>query len=155
MPLVRDDLKDSLVSLFSSPPDSFDLCAKAWSDAMSSYSATMVPLVVFPEPARVALANSLSSAFSDPANSAIVTASAMENAWGDFAIALGAAVSPPFTSTPANAPIGLVGFQLLLLSDPLVATHDSAANDVAGAIHSWMLTGTATNTTTGATISWS
>jgi len=155
MPLVRDDLKDALVSLFLAPPVDFEGCAESWANALASYSETMSPLLVAsPEPARIVLKASLLSAFSNPANSADVTSTAMETAWRTFAIALGASIAPPFTSTPVNVPPGLVGFRLLFLIDPFPETHDAAADAVAGAIHSWMLTGTATNTTTGATIPW-
>jgi len=82
-------------------------------------------------------------------------AESLEGVWRTFAVSLGALIAPPFSSSPAQVPPLNVGFLELFTRDSSSATHHSSADDVARKIHAWMLTGTSTNTSSGATVPWS
>lgn len=159
MALIVSFLRDNLLEVFQSPPPTSDACAALWASIMASYASALTPpLLGPPVAAEAALRDSLSSAFnilpgSVPTSGA--TALAMEAAWRSFSVTLGSFMSPPFASTPVQVPPGLVGFLPLFTVDASTVTHASAASSVASSIHSWMTTGTAINSTSGATVPWS
>lgn len=152
MPLNKAALQSDLLDLFESPPDSAEGCAAAWGDAVESHATD-----VFPESSTVtAAANVLAATLANlfvtetPVSNAASFAAKMETAFLTYATAVGAGMSPAYTATP---PAGSVGFYSLFLTAR--GTAEEAASDFADAIHAWMLTGTATQTTSPfSTVNW-
>lgn len=150
MPLIQSNLEDALTSFFEDPPETAPLCAEQWADAMKNYVLPIVPPSTTAEPASLALSAALTPIF-ETSLSASVTAIGMETAWLAFATSLGLGMAPAWVATP---PPGLIGF-LSLFTAPPPLTHREAAANFSNAIHIWMLTGTAVNSSSGATVSWS
>lgn len=149
MPLIQSNLENALASFFEDPPETAALCAREWANAMRDYTLPIVPPSTTVVAAAEVLAATLTPLF-ETSLSASTTASAMEAAWLVFATSVGVGMSPGWTSTPPANPLG---FLPLFEARPL--THREAASNFARSIHLWMLTGMATNTTSGATTNWS
>ncbi len=149
MPLIQSDLENSLVAFFEDPPETAALCAREWADAMRDYTLPIVPVSTTVVTAAEVLAATLTPVF-ETSLSEVVTASAMEAAWLVFATSVGLGMAPDWSSTP---PVGLIGFLPLFEARPL--SHREAAHSFAQAIHRWMITGLATDTTSGVTVNWS
>jgi hypothetical protein len=150
MPLIQSNLEDALAAFFEDPPETAALCAREWADAMRDYTLPIVPTSTTVAVAAEALAATLTPIF-ETSLSAPTTASGMEAAWAVFAVTVGSGMLPDWAPTP---PPGIVGF-LTLFEAPRPLTHREAAANFAQAIHLWMITGLATNTSTSATVSWS
>lgn len=137
MPLNQAALSNGLASCFAAPAADAGGCGQQWADAVKAYAAGIVPPVPTPalEGAASALAGALGGAFSNP--SAIA---GMESAFAAFGAALAAGMLPAWASTP---PAGQVGFAAQFGGAP-PGTHGEAAGAIAGRIHAWMVTGSAT-----------
>jgi hypothetical protein len=150
MPLIQSNLENALASFFDDPPETAALCAENWADAMRDYALPIVPPSTTAAAAALALSAALTPIF-ETSLSPSVTAIGMETAWLAFATSLGSGMAPGWVSTP---PPGLIGF-LALFSAPPPSTAQEAASNFSNAIHIWMSTGIAVNSTSGASVNWS
>lgn len=144
MPLNYPLLVERLNSLFTSPPSTIEECAQLWASAIRDYSLTISPPTTTVLAASQALVPLLVSAFR--------TTNAqpgMAQAFAAWAGILGSGMAPTFASTPPVVPIN---FSSVFASQS--ATHLEAAQKFALVIHSWVLTGIAVNTVSGATVNW-
>jgi hypothetical protein len=138
-------LESDLAELFADPPATIALCAQAWASAMQAYASGIIPASVTVTAAAATLQSSLVSAFGSQGGAAAL----METAFAAFAVTVGGGMAG-FVATPPPAP---VGFATLGSAQP--DTHSGAAEDWAQAIHSWMITGSATPTIGGPPVLWS
>ena len=140
MPLDPDGLASALADIAADPPETSAGCAQAWADAMEDYAAGIVPLSSDVSSAAATLAGALATAFASPA-----AAPGMGTAFAAFATTLSLSMAG-FVGSP---PPGPVGFATQFLVTPPPATHAAAGSALAGIIHTWMTTGTATATAPG------
>lgn len=133
MPLDPVGLQSDLESLFAEPPETAAECAQAWSDAVGSYAAGVVPASSAVAAAAAAMTASLLSAFQSPA-----AAVGFDAAFTTFGAAVALGMAPAFTGTPPPAPLGIA----TLLSATQVS-HAAAAAAFASLIDTWMRTGSA------------
>jgi hypothetical protein len=134
MPLNPSGLQSALESLFADPPPSAAECAQAWSDAVASYAAGLIPTSTTVSAAAAALTGALQSAFEAPS-----AAAAFDAAFTVFAATVAAGQLPLFTGAPPPTPLGIAA----LLSVPQ-ETHADAAAVFAALLDGWMRTGSAT-----------
>jgi len=134
MPLNPAGLQSALESLFAESPPTAAECAQAWSDAVGSYAAGIVPPSTTVSAAAAGLTASLQSAFESPS-----AAPAFDAAFTSFAATVGAGMLPAFAAVPPPAPLA-VAAQLAVMQD----THAAGAAAFASLIDLWMKTGTAT-----------
>ena len=125
---------DGLEPICSAPPATAAACAQAWADAMEAYAADIVPPSTTVSAASTTLAGALTTAFQSPA-----AAPGMETAFAAFAATVGGGMVG-WAATPPPAPVGFA----TQFAGPKPTTHAAAASTIAGLIHSWMTTGTAT-----------
>lgn len=136
MPLVSAPLASSLADIARNPPATAAQCAKAWADAVQSYSGGVIPASTTVADACATLAGALSSAFAAPA-----AAPAMEAAFAAFAVTVaGGMAGAGFAGVPPAGPVGFA--QQFASSKP--ETHQAAGNALATLIDTWLKTGTAT-----------
>lgn len=133
MPLNLPGLQSALESLFANPPPSAAQCALAWSDAVGSYAADILPTSTTVTAAASAMTAPLQSAFESPS-----AASAFDEAFASFATMVAAGQLPLFTGAPPTTPLGIAS----LLSGSQ-ETHADAAAVFAALIDTWLKTGTA------------
>ena len=139
MPLNLAALLDGLPGANEADyPASRAECAQAWADAMKAYATGVVPPSATVAAAAPALEAALFSAFALTSRNDL--ASALEAAFGTFALTVASGMAPTNTGVP---PAGLVGF-LGLFSQPYATTRHEGVVRVANAIDAWMRTGTAT-----------
>lgn len=150
MPLLQSNLVDDLERLFESPPETAALCAQQWATIMHNYASTVIPASTTVAAAAAAMVPSLTSIFETNVE-ASPTAGAMELVFLAFGIQVGAGMAPAWVAT---APVGQVGF-LPLFERGARTSHREEAITYGNSIHLWMITGQATNSTSGATVSWS
>jgi hypothetical protein len=134
MPLNVAGLQSSLETLFANPPATAAACAQAWSDAVSSYAAGIIPASTTVAAAAAALAAPLQSAFGSASG-----APAFDDAFTSFAALVATGMVPLFTGVAPPAPLGIAS--LLSVSQE---THAAAAAAFAALIDVWLRTGTAT-----------
>jgi hypothetical protein len=144
MPVNPTTLANRLASNFAHPGPSFAACAQQWADAMVDYVAAMVPPSTTASAAGASLQGALAEAFAAPGGAV----PGMEQGFSAFALTLAGGMAPAFTGTP---PASQVGFATLF--GGLIPTHAAAGARVAGLIHAWFVTGTATPPA-GAPIFW-
>lgn len=144
MTLNYNLLVERLNSLFSNPPGTAEECAKLWASAIRDYSLTITPPSTTVQVASNALVPLLITAFKSPN-----AASVMPYAFAAWAGILGSGMAPAFAGIPPVAPISFIS-----LFGGFSQTHLEAAQKFALVIHSWVLTGTATNTVSGASVNW-
>jgi hypothetical protein len=133
MPLNVAGLQSALETLFADPPPTAAGCAQAWSDAVSSYAAGVIPASTTVPAAAAALTGPLQSAFGSASG-----APAFDAAFTSFAVTVAAGMLPLFTGTPPPAPLGIAA-QLAVPQQ----THAAAAAAFAALIDVWLKTGTA------------
>jgi hypothetical protein len=133
MPLNPSGLQSALESLFADPPPSAAECAQAWSDAVASYAAGVIPASTTVAAAAAALTAPLQSAFGSASG-----APAFDAAFTSFAVTVAAGMLPLFTGVPPPAPLGIAS--LLSVSQE---THADAAAVFAALLDTWLKTGSA------------
>ena len=150
MPLDINILKNKLSAIIdpreaSGYPSSFEQSASLWADAIYLYSVKIVPVSTLASKARVSFYNTF---LTGKANIIPV----LPIAFTKYAIDLAAGMSHTFTGVPPPNPIVL---------DPAFAAGMAGAdasivvNNLVTIIHSWFITGTATNIASGITSIWS
>lgn len=142
MPLVQATLAADLETLFSDPPATESECADEWASAFESYALMIVPPSTTVSTAAATLRSSLSG-FNDDSQ----LASTLSSALTSFAATIAGGMAPAFTGTPPSSPLSL--------SFSNHDTHAAAAQAIASAVQSWMITGTAINNASGVTTPWS
>lgn len=146
MPLLSSALESGLEAVASSPPESINEAAQAWADAMQSYVAGIVPPSTTVTAAAATLLSALAGAFTARPDGAAL----MELAFTAFATTVGGGMAG-FVATPPAGPVGFA----TLFAGASPPTHAAAAAAMAGAIDTWMLTGTATPSGGGPPVAWS
>jgi hypothetical protein len=144
MPLNYPLLVERLNSLFASPPPTVEGCAQLWASAIRDYSLTISPPSTTVAAASQALQPLLVTAFNT-----IDAQLGMAQAFAAWAGIMGSGMAPAFAGIPPIVPIN---FSSVFASRS--TTHLEAAQKFALIIHSWVLTGTATNTVSGASVNW-
>lgn len=134
MALNQAGLISELTANFAAPAPSAAGCAQQWATAMSNYASGVIPASTTVSAAAAALVAPLTAAFSSPA-----AAPAMEIAFATFATSVGLGMVG-YTPVPPASPVGFAD----QFSGPHPLTHADAAQQIAGIIHSWMTTGSAT-----------
>lgn len=134
MPLDPDGLASALADIAANPPETSAGCAQAWADAMRDYASGVVPASATVSSAASALSSALATAFGSP-----LAAPGMETAFAAFAGTIASGMTG-FVGTPPPGPVNFAT-QFAL---PMPTTHAAAGAALAGIIHSWMTTGTAT-----------
>lgn len=144
MALNYQILVERLNSLFSNPPPTTEACVELWASAIRLYSQTITPPSVTSFAASEALKPLLTLAFKS--SNALPGMSQAFLAWAQI---LGSGMAPTFTGVPPLRPID---FSNLFSQSP--SSHLEAAQKFALVIHSWTLTGTATNNVSGVSVNW-
>jgi hypothetical protein len=134
MPLALPALKQGLERTFAGPGATAPLCAQGWADAVSAYTAAIVPPSTTVTAAALALSGALGTAFLAP--NAVPS---MEAAFAAFGAAVGLGMAS-FAPIPPAGPVGFAS----LFSAAQPATHAEAAARIGDAIHTWLTTGTST-----------
>lgn len=146
MALSETQLKQAFKDIADSPPSTHAEAAELWADAIVNYAAGVVPPAVGVSALKGALVGVFTGAFSSAA-----AAPLMEPAMAVFGAGVGLGMAPAFVAVP---PAGPVNFALLWVAT--TDNTDQAAADLAGAIDTWMKTGTATAIAPGSTpVNWS
>lgn len=135
MPLDSSLLANKLAALFADPPPDAGACGQAWGDAMKDYAAGLVPPSTAVAAAAGTLGGALGAAFATP--SAI---GGMEAAFAAFGATVALGQAPLYTGAPPADPVGFAA----QFGGPAPETHGAAASAIAGRIHTWMATGSAT-----------
>ena len=151
MALIKSNLVNSIRAIndvefggFAEFPESVAEAAERWSLAIGNYASLVTPPSTTFEPARQALKAQLLLVDTLGAN-------AFVNGLTSYATTLAAGMAPTFTGVPPPIPIVLVP---IFASGFAGASAESIANQLANTIDLWFKTGTAINTTSGATINW-
>lgn len=147
MALIKSTLKDSLERLFSTPPSSPPELAKAWSDAFFSYVSSITPPAnpALLEGGKQVMVGALTAAFVSPATAL----PAFEAAFVAGAAVVGASMAPAFVGTLALPP----NFVILAVP-PFPPNYSAAAEKWASHIDTWLKSGTAVQSVSGATVPW-
>ena len=143
MALSKNKLKDNIMS-FVSYPDTFLDSAESWSEAFNNYCLDIIPASITHSAAKEAF----KQRFLTMGNGIII----FPQCFVDYAQILATGMQPAFTAT---APIGIPNFTPVYSLGYSGATSEDCINLLVSIIHSWMLTGIATNNSSGATIPWS
>lgn len=144
MPLMYGILQQKLESLFSSPPPSTEACAKLWASAIRDYSLFIAPPSTTAQAASLAIEPLLLNAFKS-GNAAI----GLQQSFATWAGIIASGMAPTFSGVPPVVPIN---FSILLGSS--TSSHKEASIKFSNIIHNWVITGTAINVVSGATINW-
>lgn len=146
MALSKTQLKQAFKDIADNPPSTHAEAADLWADAIVNYAASVAPPAVGVSALKGALVGVFTGAFSSAA-----AAPLMEPAMAIFGAGVGLGMAPAFVAVP---PAGTVNFASLWVAT--TDNTDQAADDLAGAIDTWMKTGTATAIAPGSTpVNWS
>jgi hypothetical protein len=135
MPLNPPILQSKLNTLFQHPPDNIPECAAAWSDAMSQYAGSILPVATTVELSCTILESNLNIVFQN--NSELNMLSQLEQAFNHFGNVVGVGMLAAGYITVS--PKALVGFGSLTNANDFA----SASSNFSSIIHSWLITGTA------------
>lgn len=142
MPLVEATLAADLEALFADPPPTESECAGEWASAFESYAST-----IFPTSSTVSIAAATLRGALSGFNGDTQLASKLASALTGFAGTIAGGMAPAFAGTPPASPLSLT-----------FSNHDTpraAAQAIASAVQTWMITGTATPIPSGPPVLWS
>lgn len=153
MPLVKQVLENSLKNLVSNPdnfPDSYEQAAANFADAINDYGKLVVPSTTTSELAKQAFVSAFIA--SKPKQSLDILVDAITA----YCVSLATGMAPAFVGVPpTTTPILQAALQLAGQIALNGGTADDWASAAATAIDTYFRTGTATNSSTGVTITWS
>lgn len=134
--------------LFIAFPESGDDAALKWADTVNNYASAVTPVSLSSSAAREALYNIMRVITPQAMNAIPLMVSGVQA----YAAALATGMQPTFTGVPPATPppipavlpgLGLTG-----------APASVIVSALAEVIHTWFKTGTATNNSSGATVTW-
>lgn len=155
MALVKSSLEQEFFTFvakdhptFQDFPKNAQEVAQFWTDAIMNYASAVTPPVTPPatQSARTALYNALLAGASMN-----TFTSALTSGMSSMASALAGGMSPTFTGVPPPAPLNI---SPVISAGMNGASGETCSVMLATIIDTWMRTGTATNTSSGATTVW-